>query len=302
MKNIGISVRDRLSNYARSNGLPFAPLMERFVMGRLLWRLSQSDSGRRFVLKGAQLFSLWADSIHRPTRDLDLLSYGEPSVEAMKEFFTKLLKGGAEPEDGLVWGDVHAALIREDQRYGGVRVTVKATLAGAVVPAQVDIGFGDAITPEPVEMAWRELLGFPEARLLTYPPETVIAEKLNAAVELGIANSRMKDFYDMDWLSRNMPFDFDTLSSAIQATFERRRTPMPRSIPLMFTADFFDNPSKVTQWNAFLRKSQLDGRPLPEVIERLRRFLQPLLMGEGEFSGNTWNSEKMEWLDQTRGA
>lgn len=296
-KNIAISIRDRLSQQAKASGLPFQPLMERFVMGRLLWRLSRSESGRRFVLKGAQLFSLWGDSIHRPTRDLDLLGFGEPSVEGMKKFFTDLLNAPVDPpNDGLVWGEVHTALIREDQQYGGIRVTVMATLAGAIVPAQVDIGFGDIITPEPVEMIWHELLGFPETRLLTYPPETVIAEKLNAAVELGIANSRMKDFYDIDWLSRNMPFDDSTLRSAIRATFERRGTAMPVATPVAFTADFADNRSKVTQWNAFLKKSGLEGRSLSEVIERLRRFLEPVLMETGESTERVWHSGRAEWV------
>jgi hypothetical protein len=272
LKNIAASVRDRLMNQARASGVPFAALMERFVIGRLLWRVSKSGADRQFVLKGAQLFSLWANAPHRPTRDLDLLGFGDSSVEGLKIFFSNLLDTPPDPDDGLIWGKVEGSLIREDQRYEGVRISTKANLAGAIVPAQVDVGFGDIVTPVPVEMSWKELLGFPEARLLAYPPETVIAEKLNAAEELGVANSRMKDFYDLAWLSDSLEFDLSLLRSAIQATFDRRGTPFPQTMPVAFTPEFYDDPSKVKQWSAFLRKNRLEARSLADVALRLNSF------------------------------
>lgn len=152
MKNLAASIRARLLNLSRRSGVTLPSLIERFAMGRLLWRLSRSSESRRFILKGAQLFSLWMESPHRPTRDLDLLSRDDATVEAMREFFSSLLSSPAEPEDGLGWGEVEASLIREDQRYQGVRISAWASLAGAVVPVQVDIGFGDAVTPGPVEL------------------------------------------------------------------------------------------------------------------------------------------------------
>ena len=290
MKNVAASVRDRLMNQSRAGGVPFIALMERFVMGRLLWRLSQCESGRQFVLKGAQLFCLWANSPHRPTRDLDLLSFGDPSVEGLKNFFAELLARPADPEDGLFWGEVRAEQIREDQRYGGVRVTVKVTLAGAIVPAQVDVGFGDVITPAPVKLYWRELLDFPEARLLSYPPETVIAEKLHAADDLGIDNSRMKDFFDLDWLCRNMEFDHANLRLAICATFERRGSPLPANTPLALTEEFANDPAKIAQWKAFLRKNRLEARPLTEIIGHLHEFLQPVLFPLANHARSKWKS------------
>lgn len=298
MKNVAASVRDRLMNRSKTSGVPFAALMERFVMGRLLWRLSRSDAGRRFVIKGAQLFSMWADSPHRPTRDLDLLSFGDPSIDGLKKFFAGLLAGPADPEDGLVWGEVRVSQIREDQRYGGIRVTVKATLAGAIVPAQVDIGSGDAITPAPVELTWRELLDFPAARLLAYPPETVVAEKLNAATELGLDNSRMKDFYDLDWLCQHMEFGHADLSLAIRATFGRRGTPLPESTPWALTPEFADDPSKVLQWKAFLRKSRLEAGTLAQVIDRLHRFLHPVLFPPADVAGRVWKPGK-GWMTES---
>lgn len=288
MKNVAASVRDRLANQARSSGVPLTALMERFVVGRLLWRVSRSADNRKFVLKGAQLFSLWTNTMHRPTRDLDLLSFGDSSPENVRAYFAGLLAGPADPPDGLIWGTVHASPIREDQNYGGVRITVKVTLAGAIIPAQIDVGFGDAITPAPVEMNWQELLGFPEARLLAYPPETVIAEKLHAAVELGLANSRMKDFYDLYWLCRNMEFSSAVLSSAVRATFQRREAALPEDVPAALTQEFAQDPTKVTQWSAFLRKNRLQAPGLPEVVSHLRDFLSPVLASREDAKDMIW--------------
>ncbi len=277
MKNVAASVRARLSNLARNTGVPLAALMERFALGRLLWRLSQSPSADQFVLKGAQLFTLWSEKPHRPTRDVDLLGYGDPSPESLRELFESLLKDPIEPEDGLEWEKVEAAPIREDQQYEGVRVVTHAMLDGAVVRVQIDVGFGDTITPGPIEAEWRDLLGFPEARLLAYPPETVIAEKLEAATVLGLANSRMKDFFDLDWLCRHREFDLALLQKAVRNTFTRRGTPIPKTLPVAFTPEFGSDPTKLKQWSAFLRKNNLEADPLGEVIERLADFLSPVL-------------------------
>lgn len=295
MKNIAASVRARLTKQSKILSVTLPSLIERFAMGRILWRLSQCGRAERFVLKGAQLFSLWAEGSHRPTRDLDLLSFGDPSVEAMEQFFKELLATPADPEDGLIWGEVKVEPIRKDQRYGGVRATVKVGLDGAEVLVQVDVGFGDAITPAPVETTWRELLGFPEARLLAYPPETVIAEKLEAAVELEFANSRMKDFYDLYWLSEHMSFDRVLLSEAVSATFARRGTELPSEAPLALSPEFAEDSGKNTQWNAFLKKGKLSAPPFPQIISRLAEFLLPVIqaydVGQIWVSGRGWGDE-----------
>ena len=290
MKNVAASIRARLSNLARETGTPLAALLERFALGRLLWRLSRSDAAGHFVLKGAQLFTLWAGEAHRPTRDVDLLGSGDASPEKLAKFFEGLLAGPSDPEDGLVWDAVEASKIREDQLYEGVRVTARATLAGAMVSVQIDIGFGDSITPAPVEVEWRDLLGFPEARLLAYPPETVIAEKLEAATVLGLANSRMKDFFDLDWLCRHREFDRTVLAEAVRNTFQRRGTPMPEALPLALTPQFATDRDKVTQWAAFLRKSSLRADSLEEIVGRLSKFLGPIL---------TSNATPARWNTQT---
>lgn len=291
MKNTAASVRARLSNLSRSEGVSLDFMIERFAIGRLLWRLSQSPEAHHFILKGAQLFSLWQDNPHRPTRDVDFLGFGDHTEESIGNFFTELCSVPADFEDGLIWGKPKASPIREDQRYGGIRLVIPVSLAGALVRIQVDVGFGDVITPAAEEHTWKELLGYPEARLLTYPPETVIAEKFEAAVQLDIGNSRMKDFYDLDWLACHKSFDMATLREAIERTFERRQSDLPTELPLALTAAFADDTVKQTQWNAFIRKGKLDTLSLPEVIVRIRNFLAPVILQKHDFSTKTWHPE-----------
>ncbi len=194
-----------------------------------------------------------------------------------------------EPADGLEWGEVKTGPIRDDLAYGGVRANLLVHLAGARLSLQIDVGFGDAITPEAVEGEWHELLDFPAASLLIYPSETVVAEKLEAAVTLGLQNSRMKDFFDLHWLGQHQSFSGDLLIESVTATFERRETPIPAETPLALTDAFSRDSGKQIQWNAFRRKGNLAAPDLGEVIESLATFLTPLLIGEAK--GQTWHPE-----------
>lgn len=286
MKNISASIRAKLLNLSRAKGVPFNPLMEQYATGRFLYRLAESEYRERFVLKGAQLFRIWEAEEHRPTRDLDLLGYGEATEEAIHEIFTKLTRMEVDPPDGLEWGEVAVSSIRDDMAYGGVRAKVEVHLAGARLGIQIDVGFGDDITPGAVEKEWHELLPFPSARLLVYPPETVIAEKLEAAVKLGMDNSRMKDFYDLHWLQSHLPFEGKVLTEAVIHTFARRGTEIPRELPVALTDAFGTDKQKLLQWNAFLRKGKLSPTPLDEVVRDLSRFLLPVL--QNQVSNQHW--------------
>ena len=173
---------------------------------------------------------------------------------------------------------------------------IPVSLAGAQVRIQIDVGFGDVITPAAEEHTWKELLGYPEARLLTYPPETVIAEKLEAAVQLDIDNTRMKDFYDLDWLACHKSFDMATLRLGIERTFERRQTNLPTELPFALSAAFGDDTVKQTQWNAFIRKGKLDTLAFPKVIVRIRNFLAPVILDRQVSTSETWHPET-GWAD-----
>lgn len=195
LTNVGASVRTRLLDRSRRDGADFQNLLTRYALERLLYRLSQSAERERFVLKGAMLFAAWLDDPFRPTGDLDLLGFGDSEVAGIIDTFRTICSIEV-PDDGAVFDidGLSAAAIREGADYGGVRVRTSATIGGARVPIQIDVGFGDAITPRAVEIIYPTLLGGPAAHLRAYPAETVIAEKFEALVSLGLANTRMKDF------------------------------------------------------------------------------------------------------------
>ncbi|MEZ5328662.1 MAG: nucleotidyl transferase AbiEii/AbiGii toxin family protein, partial [Verrucomicrobiales bacterium] len=279
MKNLAASIQDRLKNRSRESGMPLNRLLEDFAIARLFARLSDSDYSEKFILKGAQLFTLWANEPHRPTRDADFLSYGAPDTEVLESVFNDICALQTEPLDGLEWMPGKAAPIREDNLYGGVRIKLFALLGRMRIPVQIDVGFGDAITPAPKTSEWPMPLDFPPAPLLVYCPETTIAEKLHAAEILGTANSRMKDFFDLFWLCKNRDFDGGELHDALRATFERRSTALPVSAPSAFTEAFYSLPDKQNQWAAFLRKSRLDPLELQEVCEQIACFLGPAMAG-----------------------
>lgn len=279
-KDIGASVRARLLRLARERGEDFQLVLTRYANERLLFRLASSRHAQRFVLKGAALFTLWTGRPHRATRDLDLLGFGDRSVDHARETFAELLRLDV-PDDGVRFAPdtLTVGLIREEQEYGGVRVELVARVTNAQVRLQVDVGFGDAITPEASVIEFPPLLDFPAPRLRAYPRETVVAEKLEAMVQLGMANSRMKDFYDVAVLAHNFDFDGDLLSSAIRATFERRKTAIPTTTPVALTAVFAEDPIKKTQWSAFIRKAGVrDAGSLAEAIVAVRAFVEAPLV------------------------
>ncbi len=273
-KNIAESVRARLAQRARDRGEDFQLVLTRYANERLLYRLATSSHADRFILKGAALFTIWVGHPHRPTRDLDLLGFGDAGEGHLREVFVDLL-GRVMPDDGVVFDveGLHVGPIRDDQEYGGVRVTTTATIAAARVRIQVDIGFGDAVTPSAELVDFPTLLDFPAPQLRAYPRETVVAEKVEAMVQLGMANSRMKDFFDVAMLADLFPFDGALLACAIRATFARRLTALPHGLPVALTDAFANDASKRTQWKAFARKAGIDTTlDLPTTVERLARF------------------------------
>jgi len=284
-KDIGASVRARLLRLARERGEDFQLLLTRYANERLLYRLAQSSHGARFVLKGAALFTMWTGKPHRATRDIDLLGFGDPSEAHARSVFAEVIALDA-GDDGVRFdaGALEVEPIREDQEYGGVRVSITARVTSARVRLQIDVGFGDAVTPEATVVEFPSILGFPAPRLRACPRETVVAEKLEAIVQLGLANSRMKDLYDLAVLARMFEFNGDVLVRAIRATFERRKTPLPAAMPPALTTAFSTDTAKITQWTAFVRKSgAADAGDLTETVAMIAAFVKkPLLAASGE--------------------
>jgi hypothetical protein len=286
--NLPASVLARLRNVAREKQADYQLILRRYAIERLLYRLSISPHRGQFILKGAMLFAAWLDDPFRPTQDLDLLGFGDPAVTAIKTVFTAICQAQVE-DDGLVLDTDGLSVepIREDQQYGGVRVKTTAYLGRTRIPVQVDIGFGDAVTPAAQELEFPSLLSAKGPRLKAYPRETVVAEKLQAIVALGRANSRMKDFYDLLALSRLFAFEGGSLAQAIRATFERRHTSLPTEAPVGLSAAFAEDSEKTRQWSAFVRREPLFLRPanFPAAISGIADFVLPPLRASAAGEG-----------------
>lgn len=292
-KNLPASVRTRLSEFARRRGDDFQLVLTRYAIERFLYRLSESPYGRGFVLKGAMLFQLWATEPHRATRDVDLLGSGDSSVERLADI-VRYVCSIPVLEDGLDFdpATVFADRIKEDQEYEGVRVTCGVRLGLARITLQIDVGFGDAVVPPPIRMDYPTILDFPHPVLQVYQKETVVAEKFQAMVALGMANSRMKDFFDLWILARDFDFDGVSLVKAFSATFIRRQSLPPTESPLALTEEFGRDSAKVKQWGGFVRKGRFKVGPaeLADVIVFLETFLMPAsrAAARGEQFGAIW--------------
>ena len=269
-RNLAASIRDRLLNKARAEKLDFNLLLTRYALERMIYRLSVSAERDRFLLKGALLFDLWFDVPHRPTHDADFLGFGSAEIPQVEAVFRDICR--IEVDDGIVFDpdSVKAAEIRKEANYAGVRVTLLGMLDKARCPVQADIGFGDAVVPGPDEVDYPVLLAeMPAPHLRAYPRYTVVAEKLEALTSLGMLNSRMKDFFDLWVLAKHSAFESQILTRAVAATFQRRQTGIPDGVPIGLSNEFANDPQKVKQWNAFLRKNAIDPKPLSEVVTDL---------------------------------
>ena len=296
VKDTSASVRARLLNLARSTGRDFQELTVRYTVERFLSRLAESEHRELFILKGAMLYIPWKLDNKRTTMDLDLLGFGNPDMENLKTVFQEICDTAIE-DDGLIFNKdtVTVAQIREESVYDGVRIIVRVNLGAMPIRLQVDVGFGDQIVPAPQSAKFPALLAEHGPIIRSYSPETVIAEKFNAMIVLGMANSRMKDYFDIWMLSRNFTIEADVLREAIRQTFEKRHTELPLDEPIALSEEFFSNVSKQSQWKGFVRKQRrLDSAPtLEEIIEVLRTFLLPVVLeiGTDTLAVKTWSPD-----------
>lgn len=218
---------------------------------------------------------VWGAPETRPTRDIDFLAYGENSPESLARVVREIC---AVPvaDDGIGFDrqSVSARKTKEGADYEGVRVRFTGFLAKARIPMQLDIGFGDVILPEVEESHYPALLEATGPVLLTSPREAVVAEKFQAMVALGSLNSSMKDFFDLWLLARHFDFSGPILSEAIAATFRNRRTEIDTN-PIALQAEFFALKRSNQLWEAFVRRSRLEGVPasLDAICPELETFL-----------------------------
>lgn len=292
-KNLPASVRQRLLNLSKDRKEPFDLMLVRYGIERLLYRLSRSRHAEMFLLKGAMLFAIWSDGSHRPTRDVDLLGFGPKDNEDLKAIFVELCGLETEP-DGLTFlaDSVAVTSIREEAAYPGTRITLEARLEKVRIPLQADIGFGDIVTPKPDEIDFPALLDFPAPHLRAYPIYTVVAEKLEASVRLGEANTRMKDFFDLWFLSRKFAFEGELLKDAVTRTFARREMTLPTTVPVALRAEFAA--LKAASWAVFLRRNALAPLDMPTTIEAIRSFAWPIMEAAvtGKVFAQIWTPDK----------
>lgn len=281
-RNIAASVKARLLTMSREQGRAFDLLLVRFALERLLFRLSCSAHRDNYVLKGGMLVTQWLEHDNRETRDIDFLGFGPDDEASIKAIFAEIMT--IESEDGLVFDidALTASLIREEMEYGGIRLKTVACLERTRIPITLDIGFGDALADATQSMDYPSLLNMDRPRIRSYPPEAVIAEKFQAVVALGLANGRMKDFYDLWAVPGSMPIEAEALDAAIAATFERRETPIPKERPMGLSGAMANDPAARQRWKAYIVSLELPTVELGKVIDEIWTTLEPSCIRLGE--------------------
>lgn len=277
--NIAASVHARLLKRRSETGEDFQFLLQRYASERFLYRLGLSSYRDRFILKGAMLYSLWGGAVYRPTRDLDLEGFGSNSENEILAVFRNILSIEA-GDDGIQYQVETLAIesILEEADDHGLRVQFQAVLGKARLPIQIDVGFGDAVEPPPIDVEFPTLLGHPAPHIRSYPMEAVVAEKMHAIVVRGASNSRMKDFLDLHFLSSSFAFNGSILLRSVAATFESRNTKPEGGIPDALLSGFYTAADKSEQWRSYVTRNKMTGvsEEFQWVGDKLMIFLGPL--------------------------
>lgn len=291
-RDVPASIRHRLLNFGHARGLRFESVLQRYAAERFLYRLSASDEMHQFTLKGAALFRVWADEEMRPTRDVDFLAAADhASARAAIEAMCAVPC----PDDGVLFdaGALRVDAIRIDQADGGLRVRLPGALGNIRLLLQMDIGFGDVVTPARELRDYPTLLDLPAPRLWTYPREAMVAEKFHAMVSRGETNSRVKDLWDIACVARRFAFDGETLRGAVAETFRRRGTTFTADRPPALRPAYYEDPARRERWRVLHRQipTGADGPTrLADAGVELGRFLGPPCdsLIEGAAFPQTW--------------
>lgn len=301
LKHPAASIRARLLAHAKQHGDDYQRVLTRYAIERLLFRISQTEAAEGYILKGAMLFVTWPEHVFRSTRDLDLLGEGNPEPAAIAELFIRICRVEC-PDDGIRFdpASMQVQALREADKYQGVRLRLTGELARAVIHVLVDIGFGDHVYPPPKRGNFPSLLpDLPEANILMYPPETVIAEKFEAMIRFGEANGRIKDFHDIWVTTRTFRFELSSLVEAISGTLRRRETAIPTGTPVGLTDAFTAIVEDRGLWSGFLRRNPPTLAPpaFAEIQVTLRRFFGPVIanLRAPEGANGRWDPDGGAW-------
>lgn len=270
-------------------------LLDRYAIERFLYRLGRSRYADQLILKGAMLLAVHIPYAYRSTRDADFLGFGRFTPQALKQMLAEICAD--EQDDGLTF-DVSGTTVQAagaDREYPGYTVVIPTRLAEASCDIKVDIGFGEAVVPPAQRLAYPTILPMPRPDIRVYPLVTIVAEKFQALVGLGMSNSRMKDFHDLSQISRHCSLDGALLADAIRATFERRMTPVPNATPIGLTEAFHGSKRKRSEWLIFLRRHSLPRRlALADACKDIECFLIPVAQAivAGKGPGGTWRDAR----------
>jgi hypothetical protein len=300
--NMGQSVFTRLLNIAKQSGETHQYLLTRYAIERLLYRLSISEYAEQFILKGGTLLLAWQGKNHRVTRDVDFLGIGTSRIADIKQIF-KTICLIPTIDDGVIFlpERMMGEEIMENKRYAGARITLIAQIYSAKQTIQVDIGFGDVIIPRREKLAYPSQLDMPAPQLWVYPKYTVIAEKFETMISLGIINSRLKDFYDVWLMARLFDFEGEILKQAIKSTFERRNRPLPANTPSAFTPEFYADKDRVIQWGSFIKRDIINQTgeivTFTEVIQSIQSFIMPVIESskQDQSFNAIWSKANLAW-------
>lgn len=278
IKDYGKSIRTKLLNVAKKEDVFYQTILTRYFQERLLYRVSQTKYRNNFYLKGGALMYAYEQFAARPTLDIDFLgknisNEGPAIVAAFKEICSVPYD-----EDGVVFdtNNITSQNITEFKDYHGIRLSIPVKMDTIAQVMTMDIGFGDVITPQPVELDYPVLLDYlPGVNIMAYSLETVIAEKMHAIVDLADQSSRMKDYYDLYNILSKEQYDSVTLQEAVERTFANRHTSYDAN-NLFFNKDFSNNQQMQVRWQAFMRKiTKSDEMSFSDIVSFLQEKLRP---------------------------
>ena len=293
IKNIAVSVRNRLLNIADESNRDYNALLRRYFQERFLFRLSISPYKSKLILKGALLLMANDISKFRPTKDIDFLGISISSeLDECKDIIKEIAAVSVGDGVEFIVDKILSKRIKEGAEFKGVRVQLPYKMDTIKGYFSIDIGFGDNIIYEPLEIEFPVLLDFPSPKIFVYSLELAVAEKFEAIVKLNFVTSRMKDFYDLIFIAERNTFNRDILNNTISKTFENRGTDL-KDRSAIFQENFVNNSQKQTQWQSFLQLNKLNEKiSFSEAISKIQSLIEPIFDSRTK---NNWNPDKWRW-------
>lgn len=214
-------LKDLIRNLSKEVGIEAHVLIRKYMMERFLERVSSSKYNGSFILKGGMLVAAFVGVEARATMDIDTTIKGIPvTIVDMERTITEI--SNIDLDDNVKFRIKKVSEIMDEAEYSGIRFSMDAVLDGAVIPLKIDISTGDVITPREIAYSYKLMFEDRTIPIMTYPIETVLAEKLETVISRSITNTRMRDFYDIHILLKSQNINADILALALERTAKKR--------------------------------------------------------------------------------